>query len=91
MTPAECNEKYYTCTCGEMYKSRNLVAPDCPLHSIASEEALAAYGRWLAIDFGMYIRFDYQETKTTEEIFDDYLKTCSRLKEVDFSKLPSQQ
>lgn len=31
------------CTCDEMYKSRNLSAPDCPWHSQSVEEAMIEY------------------------------------------------
>ncbi len=38
--------KYFQCNCGEMYKSRNLSAPDCPHHSLEWEEACKEYASY---------------------------------------------
>lgn len=43
MTKEEIAAKYIPCTCGEIYLSRNIVAPDCPLHAFAIEEAMEEY------------------------------------------------
>ena len=39
-TPKEIAESWIDCTCDVAYTSRGLVAPDCPLHSFAVEEAI---------------------------------------------------
>jgi hypothetical protein len=42
-TAEETATKYGLCTCHEGYTSRGLTAPDCPLHSMAVEEAMQDY------------------------------------------------
>lgn len=44
-------EEYIPCTCGEIYTSRKMVAPDCPKHAFAVEEAMDEYAKNKAIDF----------------------------------------
>lgn len=34
----ELAKKHFPCTCGEIYLSRNLTAPDCPYHAFEWEE-----------------------------------------------------
>lgn len=40
----EIAKEYIPCTCGEIYLSRKMKAPDCPLHSFDIETAMEAYG-----------------------------------------------
>lgn len=42
------------CTCSDAYTSRNLQAPDCPLHAFAVSEAMEAYAgqfrqKWIPV------------------------------------------
>lgn len=39
----EIGKKYFPCTCGEIYLSRKLTAPDCFYHNEAWQEAIEEY------------------------------------------------
>jgi len=41
----EIAKKYFPCTCGEIYLSRNLTAPDCAFHSLEWDKALEEYAQ----------------------------------------------
>lgn len=49
-TKEEIIEEYIPCTCGEIYTSRKMVAPDCPRHAFAVEEAMDEYAKQQVID-----------------------------------------
>lgn len=54
-TIQEVADEYITCDCGEVYKSRDMVAPDCARHSSACEEAMEAWGKQQAIAFAEWV------------------------------------
>lgn len=41
----EIAKKYFPCTCGEIYLSRNLTAPDCPFHAFDWDGAFEEYAQ----------------------------------------------
>lgn len=43
------------CTCGEEYKSRDLVAPDCPWHSQCVSEAMDEYMEQTCLELLTYM------------------------------------
>lgn len=42
-TASQIAEELIPCTCGEVYLSRKMAAPDCPLHSSEIEEAMTLF------------------------------------------------
>lgn len=44
-------DKYVPCTCGEMYLSRCMAAPDCPSHSVNIEDVAIQYARIQSLTF----------------------------------------
>lgn len=51
-TAEDIAKKHFPCTCGEIYLSRNLTAPDCPYHSFDWESAMQEVAE-LAFDAGV--------------------------------------
>lgn len=72
-TASEIAKEHIPCTCGEIYLSRNLTAPDCPYHSYDWEAALieCAKQAWASgFDRGTYEACDIDELvvpKTKEQ------------------------
>ena len=51
MTKKEIAAKYIPCTCGEIYKSRNMAAPNCSFCNEDWDEPMEEYAKDVAIDF----------------------------------------
>ena len=74
--------KYIACTCGEMYKSRDMVAPDCAFCNEDWDEPMTEYAKEVAIDFFNDV-WKYMEvngvkladhfTPETETLFEIYM------------------
>lgn len=90
-TKAEIIENYFVCQCGESYALNDTIDPSCYLHSGCIEEALDEYAAEVAINFSLWLRFNYEydgvlemwfpkkggDKLTSTAVYKEYLKTLN--------------
>jgi len=77
MTKEEIAAKYITCTCGEMFKSRKMVASDCQLCQEDWAEPMEEYAKQEAIEFYKFgvtraFNLNEKETLSIDEVYTLY-------------------
>jgi len=61
-------EQHIPCTCGEMYLSRNMAAPDCPIHAFDWESTVKEIAE-LAFNEGHWQSEEGRDCKTSRDQF----------------------